>query len=102
MDLTHLRPVTIELVYVNDLILSWNYHSQCTNVKLYQIEWFHIKGFGKNKTFSWFEMIHLPFGVSLCQIRYTINILKRIMYDKLQAISFYMFLSLNSIPMQLC
>ncbi|GKV27163.1 hypothetical protein SLEP1_g36366 [Rubroshorea leprosula] len=63
------------LVYVDDLIIAGNNSSLCQKLKEFLHIMFHIKDLGKLKYFLGIEVARHPFGIFLCQRKYTLDIL---------------------------
>lgn len=64
------------LVYVEDIILAGNYVDEINRVKVTLDTKFKIKDLGKLKYFLGIEVSHSKFGISICERKYCLDLLK--------------------------
>lgn len=67
---------TCILVYVDDLLLASNNISEIQNINSYLDKTFTIKDLGHLKYFLGFEIARSSQGISLCQRKYTLDLLQ--------------------------
>ena len=63
------------LIYVDDLILSGSDSCALADFKTYLSSCFHMKDLGALKYFLGIEVAQGPEGISLCQRKYTLDII---------------------------
>jgi len=67
---------TALIIYVDGIVLTGNCTSELIKIKAILHSHFHIKDLGKLKYFLGIEVAHSSKGVSLCQRKYCLNLIK--------------------------
>ncbi|XP_068504206.1 uncharacterized mitochondrial protein AtMg00810-like [Phaseolus vulgaris] len=67
---------TVLIVYVDDIVLTGNCASEITKIKATLHSHLHIKDLGQLKYFLGIEVAHSSQGISLCQRKYCLDLIK--------------------------